>query len=125
MFIYKADFNLFRYSSIFLPYLPHAVYSQLELVMDFTYSIYYFIVFMYLSGREFLYICIGVYMNTHSKAVKCRKRDSSKPFFWKKCPKNNFFETFFLLRKKTSLSLSTFASSKQGSMGERLKPAHC
>lgn len=25
----------------------------------------------------------------------------------------------------TSLSLSTFASSKQGSMGERLKPAHC
>jgi hypothetical protein len=43
--------------------------------MDFTYSIYYFIVFMYLSGREFLYICIGVYMNTHSKAVKCRKRD--------------------------------------------------
>ncbi len=75
MFIYKADFNLFRYSSIFLPYIPHAVYSQLELVMDFTYSIYYFIVFMYLSGREFLYICIGVYMNTHSKAVKCRKRD--------------------------------------------------
>ena len=64
-------------------------------------------------------------MNTHAKAVKCRKRDSLKPFFWKKCPKNNFFETFFLLRKKTSLSLSTFASSKQGSMGERLKPAHC
>lgn len=64
-------------------------------------------------------------MNTHSKAVKCRKRDSLKPFSGKKCPKNNFFETFFLLRKKTSLSLSTFASSKQGSMGERLKPAHC
>lgn len=64
-------------------------------------------------------------MNTHSKIVKCRKRDSLKPFFWKKCPKNNFFETFSLLRKKTSLSLSTFASSKQGSMGERLKPAHC
>ena len=117
--------NLFRYSSIFLPYIPHAVYSQLELVMDFTYSIYYFIVFMYLSGREFLYICIGVYMNTHSKAVKCLKRDSLKPFFRKNHSKNNFFETFSLLRKKTSLSLYTFASSKQGSMGERLKPAHC
>ena len=75
MFIYKADFNLFRYSSIFLPHIPYTVYSQLELVMDFPHSIYYFIVFMYLSGREFLYICIGVYMNTHSKAVKCRKRD--------------------------------------------------
>ena len=24
---------------------------------------------------ELRYICIGVYMNTHSKAVKCRKRD--------------------------------------------------
>ena len=22
-----------------------------------------------------MYICIGVYMNTHAKAVKCRKRD--------------------------------------------------
>ena len=76
-------------------------------------------------GREYMYICIGVYMNTHSKTVKCRKRDSLKPFFWKNRSKNNFFETFFLLRKKTSLSLSTFASSKQGSMGERLKPAHC
>ena len=64
-------------------------------------------------------------MNTHSKAVKCRKRDFLKPYFWKNRSKNNFFETFFLLRKKTSLSLSTFASSKQGSMGERLKPAHC
>ena len=65
-------------------------------------------------------------MNTHAKAVKnAEKRLFKKPFFWKKCPKNNFFETFFLLRKKTSLSLSTFASSKQGSMGERLKPAHC
>ena len=53
------------------------------------------------------------------------KKRLFKAFFWKKCPKNNFFETFFLLRKKTSLSLSTFASSKQGSMGERLKPAHC
>lgn len=64
-------------------------------------------------------------MNTLFKAAKCRKRDSLKPFFWKNRSKNNFFETFFLLRKKTSLSLSTFASSKQGSMGERLKPAHC
>ena len=64
-------------------------------------------------------------MNTHSKAVKCRKRDSFKPFFRKNHSKNNFFETFFLPRKKTSLSIYTFASSKQGSMGERLKPAHC
>lgn len=65
-------------------------------------------------------------MNTHAKAVKnAEKRLFKKPFFWKNRSKNNFFETFFLLRKKTSLSLSTFASSKQGSMGERLKPAHC
>ena len=56
---------------------------------------------------------------------KMPKKRLSKAFFLEKCPKNNFFETFFLLRKKTSLSLSTFASSKQGSMGERLKPAHC
>ena len=76
-------------------------------------------------GREYMYICIGVYMNTPFKAVKCRKRDSLKPFFWKNRSKNNFFENFSLLRKKTSLSLYTFASSKQGSMGERLKPAHC
>lgn len=55
-------------------------------------------------------------MNTHSKAVNAEKRDTLKPFFWKNHSKNNFFETFFLLRKKTSLSLSTFASSKQGSM---------
>jgi hypothetical protein len=53
------------------------------------------------------------------------KKSFLKAFFWKNRSKNNFFETFFLLRKKTSLSLSTFASSKQGSMGERLKPAHC
>ena len=71
-------------------------------------------------GREYMYICIGVYMNTHSKTVKCRKRDSLKPFFWKNRSKNNFFETFSLLRKKTSLSLYTFASSKQGSMGDGL-----
>ena len=65
-------------------------------------------------------------MNTHAKAVKnAEKSLFKKPFFWKYHSKNNFFETFFLLRKKTSLSLSTFASSKQGSMGERLKPAHC
>ena len=65
-------------------------------------------------------------MNIHAKAVKnAEKRLFKKPFFWKNHSKNNFFETFFLLRKKTSLSLSTFASSKQGSMGERLKPAHC
>ncbi len=38
---------LFRYSSIFLPYIPDTVYSQLELVMDFTHFIYYFIVFMW------------------------------------------------------------------------------
>ena len=100
MFIYKADFNLFRYSSIFLPYLPHAVYSQLELVMDFTYSIYYFIVFMYLSGREFLYICIGVYMNTHSKAVKCRKRDSLKPFLGKIIQKTTFLKLFSCYEKR-------------------------
>ena len=56
-------------------------------------------------GREYMYICVGVYMNTPFKAVKCRKRDSLKPFFWKNRSKNNFFETFSLLRKKTSLSL--------------------
>lgn len=39
-------------------------------------------------------------MNTPFKAAKCRKRDSLKPFFWKNRSKNNFFETFFLLRKK-------------------------
>lgn len=39
--------------------------------------------------------------------------------------KTYIFLNFFLLRKKVAFSLSTFASSKQGSMGERLKPAHC
>lgn len=39
-------------------------------------------------------------MNTPFKAAKCRKRDSLKPFFWKYCPKNNFFETFFPATKK-------------------------
>lgn len=39
--------------------------------------------------------------------------------------KTTFLKLFSCYEKKTSLSLTTFASSKQGSMGERLKPAHC
>jgi hypothetical protein len=62
--------------------------------------------------------------NTHKSLILSYSEDFGR-IFRKNHSKNNFFETFFLLRKKTSLSLSTFASSKQGSMGERLKPAHC
>ena len=114
MFIYKADSNLFRYLSIFLLYIPHTVYSQLELFMYFS----TFLIFLCIHVD--VNTCIGVYMNTHLKAVNAEKRLFKKSFFWKNRSKNNFFETFSLLRKKTSLSLYTFASSKQGSMGDGL-----
>lgn len=65
-------------------------------------------------GREHMYICIGVYMNTHAKAVKCRKRDSLKPFFWKNRSKNNFFETFSCYEKRLhSLFLPLHRQNKE------------
>lgn len=51
-------------------------------------------------GREYMYICIGVYMNTHSKTVKCRKRDSLKPFFWKNRSKTTFLKLFSCYEKR-------------------------
>lgn len=51
-------------------------------------------------GREYMYICIGVYMNTHSKTVKCRKRDSLKPFFWKNRSKTTFLKLFPCYEKR-------------------------
>ena len=51
-------------------------------------------------GREYMYICIGVYMNTHSKAVKCRKRDSLKPFLGKIIQKTTFLKLFSCYEKR-------------------------
>lgn len=51
-------------------------------------------------GREYMYICIGVYMNTHSKTVKCRKRDSLKPFSGKIAQKTTFLKLFPCYEKR-------------------------
>ena len=51
-----------------------------------------------------MYICIGVYMNTHSKAVKCRKRDSLKPFSGKNALKTTFLKLFLATKKDFTLS---------------------
>lgn len=47
-----------------------------------------------------MYICIGVYMNTHSKAVKCLKRDSLKPFLGKITQKTTFLKLFPCYEKR-------------------------
>ena len=47
-----------------------------------------------------MYICIGVYMNTHSKTVKCRKRDSLKPFLGKIIQKTTFLKLFSCYEKR-------------------------
>lgn len=51
-------------------------------------------------GREYMYICIGVYMNTPFKAVKCRKRDSLKPFLGKITQKTTFLKHFSCYEKR-------------------------
>ena len=89
--------NLFRYSSIFLPYIPHTVYSQLELVMDFPHSIYYFIVFMWTWIHVYMYRCVHEYT---FKSRKMPKKRLFKAFFLEKSLKKQLFWNFFLATKK-------------------------